>query len=786
MALQHSISRHLATARARAAAGTAVWKVFLALGVAMVVVYFRLPSVEIQNVAYQFPSMVATLAVLAGVFIHRPANAWPWYLLAAGLALSTAGDWTWVILEANGLEPFPSVADVLYLLGLGSEIAAILWMLRGRVPGGDRASLLDALIVGVGVGLVSWVFLMGPIVADTSQSFGEIAVALAYPVLDVVLLGVMVRLFLTPMRRMPALELLGAALVMLVLADFAYAVLALNDGYQTGQLVDAGWLLASILFGAAALHPTMREVADPVDSGEVHFSAGRLALLAAASLLAPAVLVQQWLAGHAIDVPVIAGGCVALFLLVIGRLGSVVNDLRTTLHQRRLLEGELERRALHDPLTGLANRTLFHERLQHALARRGEQVAVMFLDIDDFKTVNDAFGHQAGDKVLSVVADALVRVVRPADTVARLGGDEFAILLEDGPDMYAAGQIADRMLQALCTPTTVAGYDHAVGASIGIALGTSGSATAEELMRQADVAMYVAKGKGKGRFTVFEPTTHAAVVRGMELRGDLDRAIRDRQFELHYQPVMELGSGSVVGVEALVRWRHPSRGLLAPMEFIPLAEATGAIVPLGGWILQEACRQSMSWAADSPVASEWFMSVNVSAVQLGSADFAAVVGDVLDSTGMPSNRLVLEVTESTRLDRPVAVESLRALSALGVRLAIDDFGTGYASLSALSRSPFQFVKIDRSFVAAMVSEPRAESLIHGVVDLADHLRITSVAEGIEDAEQLARLRAMGCALGQGFYFNAPMMPAEIRKLLTAAAGEQRARVPRGVSEAPAT
>jgi diguanylate cyclase (GGDEF)-like protein len=723
------------------------------------------------------------------VAIHRPPDGRPWLTLATGLALNSAGDWIRVILgRVYGLDVFPSIADVLYLPGMCLLALGLLWIVRRRVPGGDSpAGVLDPLIVAVGVGMLTWVFLMAPIVADTTQTFAQIAVALAYPMLDLLLLGVMVRILLAPGRRVTSLTFLIGAVLAFLLADYQYAFLALQGPYEAGNVVEGGWLLGSALWGAAALHPSMRQVTDPVQAGEVQFSALRMVVLASASLMAPAVLVIQGITGAPINIPVIVAGCIALFLLVIARLSGVVSDLRMTLHQRKILEAELERRALHDPLTGLANRVLFRDRLQHALARRFQSVAVLFLDLDDFKIVNDTSGHEAGDEVLSAVAESLRRTVRPADTVARLGGDEFAVLLEDSPDVYAAGLVAGRLISALERPISIAGHQHLIGASIGISLGSSPLSTAEDLMRDADIAMYIAKGQGKGRFTVFEDAAHEAVVRGMELRGDLEGAIRDKQFELHYQPVLNLATGAVVGVEALVRWRHPTRGLLQPADFIPLAEITGAIVPLGRWILKEACREAARWTAKGEGAPDLFMSVNLSALQLVQSGFADQVEKLLESSGLAPRQLLLELTETSRLDHAAASANLLQLRGLGTRLAIDDFGTGYASLSQLSRIPFDIVKIERSFVARLSPGSRAESLISGVVDLARNLGISVVAEGIENGEQHARLREIGCEYGQGFHFARPMPAAELRKYLrpvTAVASPRRAS-PRRASRAPA-
>ena len=739
--------------------------------------YFLLPTTELQDFAYQVPEMLAVVAVLAGVAIHRPHHHWPWLLLAAGLTLTAVGDWTWIALErVYGIEPFPSVADAFYLGGMGLIAAAVLWMVRGRIPDGDRAGVLDALIVAVGVGLVSWTFLMAPIVEDPSAAVGEIAVALAYPMIDILLLGVLVRVVLAPGKREVSLTLIIGALAAYLAADFPYAAMSLSDAYVTGHIVDAGWLIGAVLWGTAALDPSMTRVAEPVEVTEHRLSGRRIALLAIASLMAPAVLVVQWLSGSQIHVPVIAAGCVVLFLLVIARLAGVVTDLRSTLRRQQRLEEELEHRALHDPLTGLANRTLFSDRLEHALAQRDGRVAVLFLDLDDFKTINDNHGHHAGDEMLVAVADALRRRVRPGDTVSRLGGDEFAILIDRGALEGTARQLAERLLDAARSPVRIAGQDRSTGASIGISLGASGVDTGETLMRQADIAMYVAKGEGKGGLSVFDPRRHAGVVQSIGLREDLELAIAHRQFELHYQPIVDLDSGDLAGVEALVRWRHPQRGLLAPAEFIPVAESTGSIVALGRWILEEACRQAVAWSrAGQPLADGRLMSVNLSTIQLTHPGFAAFAADAVRHSGLRPSQLLVEVTESASPDEDAATAVLTELHALGVRLALDDFGAGFASMARLPSTPFEFIKIDKALVAQIATDPRAEAVVTGITDIARRLGASCIAEGVEDAEQLALLRQMGCHLAQGYHFAPGLPPDELARLVTASGGASVAR-----------
>ena len=416
-------------------------------------------------------------------------------------------------------------------------------------------------------------------------------------------------------------------------------------------------------------------------------------------------------------------------------------------------------------LTGLPNRALFYDRLGHALSRRSEQVAVLFMDLDDFKTVNDTFGHQAGDELLSSVGDAIRRSVRGSDTVARLGGDEFAILIDRDATVETARMLASRLQQAIGAERRIAGHARSIGTSIGISVGTSGLKTAETLMREADVAMYVAKSKGKAGHSVFDPHTHDVVVRTMGLQGDLEHAIRAHQFELNYQPIVSLASGELAGVEALVRWRHPTRGLLQPRDFIHLAELTGAIGALDRWVLEEAGRQARAWGADGATGGNRFLSVNLSPVALVQPGFVTFVRDVLDASGLRAEQLILEVTETVQPDPRGVATALTGIKALGVRLAIDDFGTGFASVSRLLDSPFDVIKIDESLVHAMRSDPRAAAIASGIIDLGRRLGAHTIAEGIEGAAELTELRQMGCDLGQGFHFAPGLPPAELDEQL---------------------
>jgi diguanylate cyclase (GGDEF)-like protein/PAS domain S-box-containing protein len=437
---------------------------------------------------------------------------------------------------------------------------------------------------------------------------------------------------------------------------------------------------------------------------------------------------------------------------------------------RKRLEGELRHLAFHDALTGLANRALFEDRLTHALerlSRRGGGLAVLFVDLDDFKTVNDSLGHAAGDELLTEVGERLRGSLRGADTAARLGGDEFAILLEDVGSTGAALGAARRVLDTLDPPFRLAGRDLTVAASVGVAPALSGGETMAELMRNADLAMYEAKRRGGAQSRLFETALHESAVTRLELGGELQRAVEEEQFELHFQPIVDLENGTIAGAEALIRWRHPERGLLHPGDFLPLAEETGLIVPMGRWVLEEATRTLRRWETDYPEV-QLYLSANVSMRQLYDPGIVDAVRDALNDAGVGADRLVVEITESFLADESEAPrDRLQRLRALGVRLAVDDFGTGYSALSYLQRFPIDVLKIDRSFVEHARRTSASANLVRSIVQLGQSLHLHIVAEGIEDAEQARLLHDMGVRSGQGYHFARPLPPERFAALLQA-------------------
>jgi diguanylate cyclase (GGDEF)-like protein/PAS domain S-box-containing protein len=456
--------------------------------------------------------------------------------------------------------------------------------------------------------------------------------------------------------------------------------------------------------------------------------------------------------------------------------GIVLNT--RDISERKAFEEQLQHQAFHDSVTNLANRALFRDRVQHALERQSrdtQPISVLFMDLDDFKTINDSLGHAAGDQLLRDVGERLRTCLRTADTAARLGGDEFAVLLEDGGEGVEAADVAQRVLSALDGPFRLEGKEVFVRASIGIATSRAESQeapeTAEELLRNADVAMYMAKEAGKGRYQIFEPAMHDTALRRLELKADLQRAIDNHEFVLHYQPVIELRTGEISGVEALLRWNHPHRGMVAPLEFIPLAEETGLIVPIGQWVLEEACTRAVELQGRYPMREPLHMAVNLSARQLQRPEIVAEVAEVVRRTGLDPEHLILEITESVMMaDIELSLQRLTELKSLGVKLAVDDFGTGYSSLNYIQQFPVDILKVDKSFIDAFnTADTRKSALTATIIKLAEDLDLRPVAEGIERADQLEKLLDLRCDLGQGFYFARPLPLDGIDDLLTARA-----------------
>ena len=1017
-----------------------VWVWYLAVATALTALYLFAPPLAGNGPLINALGLSGVVAIVVGIRMHRPTARAAWWLFAAGQFLFFSGDiYTYSYPKLAGVEvPFPSAGDALYLMVYPVLFAGLFVLVKRRNPRRDRSALIDALILTIGVGLLSWVFVIAPNIHVTGQTWLQTSVGVAYPLGDVFLLAGLIRLAVDTGRRTLSFWLLVSSIVCLLTTDSAYNLALLKGTYHHQLIYDAGWIFYYLLWGAAALHPSMRTLEEPAQDPRTSLTPLRLSLLGGACLIAPGIRLFQ--SFHNPDVLVLIVGSAVLFLLVVARMAGLVRqearvvsreralrgagielvaaagneqvaaaaisavhrlfeaqppvrlvlvtadeavveassdgatggrvgdgtrdwlvgdsaqavrvvhaelpahvrgDLRlpegqttlvapltvrgdvrgalvisspesvsrdladalgalstqvslavegatlaadlhrrrsearfrslvahstdlitvldadgivtyqspsiervlgytieevegsrfdrflsetdrpllaqliavdgsgetdahtlecsvthrdgTTLRfeiqhtdllhdehvrgivlnsrdisERKAFEEQLAHQAFHDPVTKLANRALFSDRVEHALMRAGRgvpEIAVMFIDLDDFKTINDSLGHAAGDEVLQEVARRLKIAVRPTDTVARFGGDEFAVLLDGVTGSEDAADAAARILRALDLPVTIDGKNVFPRASVGICLVGEdvGTPEAEELLRNADVAMYMAKRDSKGSYRVFEPTMHERVVERLELRSDLQHALSLDQLELYYQPVVRLAGRDILGVEALVRWNHPKRGTIPPIQFIPVAEETGLIIPMGRWILETACREAVRLQELFPREEPLTMSVNLSVRQLQSETLVSDVLGALKATGLPASSLVLEITESLMLtDTEFAMQQLYDLKALGIRLAMDDFGTGYSSLSYLSRFPVDILKMDRSFVGSDDNE----ALTSAIIALGASLSLEVVAEGIELPEQANSLEELGCELGQGYLFAKPMNSAALAQFLT--------------------
>jgi diguanylate cyclase (GGDEF)-like protein/PAS domain S-box-containing protein len=981
------------------------------------------------------------LAIVAGVVVNRPDRKTPWLLLAAANLTFAAGQISFLFLtetiKAN--VPFPSIADVFYLATYPLYAAGLLLFIWSRTPDRDRRSLIDALTLTVGLALLSWIYLILPYVHNPALSWLQKSVAIAYPLGDVLVLAMLVRLIVPGTARSRSVQLLTLGTVGLLTFDVSYGLEQLPGSFHSGTVVDLGRAVFFGAWGAAALHPSMTELTRPVSRQPAVTSPIRLTVLMLASLIAPAVLFIQSLTGRNHDDSVIAVFSALLYLLVLSRLwdvaashrrvlrreptvrlagaslasavsvteamatieraavalfdprspgeavlvvrdggtlrqvaaadghslrldqlaglietrlplltgsqplflpaarlgeggqagvlppvcdgillcpitltdrpsgdpliavlavfgrqrtladlsatleilaqqaalaverimlsdevirrgsetyfrtlvqdttdailiiaddgmvryatpsaGSIFGDIPmegvylwdlvaedehddvtrslarmrqqagTTLYEdvqitrrdgvsvqvqvrcsdlrgessvgglvltlrdlteQHQLEEELKHRAFHDALTGLPNRLLFQDRAARGLVRtrRDRTIAgVLFVDLDDFKIVNDTMGHSVGDELLIAAGTRLSAVLRDGDIAARLGGDEFAVLVENVADSAAVDAVAERIVQAFGEPFALAEGSVLSTATVGVAT-TQDSADTDELLRHADLALYAAKSAGKRQWRRYQPILSAGMVRRREVRAALEDAVKNSEFSLVYQPIVDLTSGQVAGFESLVRWRHAQWGMMQPGQFIELAEETGHIVPLGSWVLAQAAADVAQWVRRIARPAPLYVSVNVSARQFRDPGFVDGVRRVLAESGLAPSALMLELTESVLLRRDERIHSdLAELKAIGVRLAIDDFGTGYSSLSYLRELPFDVLKIDKSFIDGISTSEQGLALVEGINRIAGTLHLSVIAEGIEAEVQRDLLVSMGCQFGQGYLLAMPV------------------------------
>jgi diguanylate cyclase (GGDEF)-like protein len=662
-----------------------------------------------------------------------------WALLAAGCLSWGLGNfyWSWNELVVHAEVLFPSWADLGYLLFplLG---AAGLMLISGWTSVGSRLTvLLDGLVAGCALFVVGWAFTVRSVWQAGADSPFALVVSLAYPIGDIVLATMAVLLAARTRhggRGVGLLLILG--LTGMATSDTMFALDTSAGTYATGQASDAGFFICFAACAAAGRLATRRPIGF---DGSGLMTRWQIMLPYVPYGLAACVAFWQTLTGTLVDtaeaVPLLTG--VIMILL---------RQLTTLLHNSRLAR-RLSHQAYHDSLTGLGNRALFTERLEGALAS-ATPAAVIYLDLDDFKMINDSLGHDAGDAVLRTVADRLRSCFAEPDTIARLGGDEFAVLTARVGDLPRQ---AERLLARLREPIGAGTRTIRAGASLGIAVAGAGVLRSEDLRKNVDLAMYAAKAQGKNTYAVFEQSMRRDFDREMMLRDELHRAVTSGALEVAYQPIVDLTDHRVTGVEALVRWPHPQLGPMEPEVFIPVAERAALIGDLGRFVLRRACAEFAAW----PAAGDAYLSVNVSPLQMLDPGFPDLVAATLAEAGMRPGQLVLEVTETALADESEVIGALTRLRATGVRIAIDDFGTGYASLRYLHLFPADIVKIDRTYVEDIARDPAAVRVVGTLWQLFGAIGLTAVAEGIEDPAQAAMLIELGCPVGQGFLYGRP-------------------------------
>jgi diguanylate cyclase len=747
------------------------WAVLLAVGLAAIGAYYLLPEAGIaQAVVLCLVNATGAVAAYRAGARSRGLIRLVWTSLGAAMTLSTLANISYYGFPlAGSVLPFPSAVDALWLLTYPCFIVA-LFALAYQHRGDDKVgNALDAMILVVAGSTLMWEFVLAPEVHSTGLPPLAHLVATLYPTMDLLVFAMLVRLLVSSGRN-GSMRLLVGSFVFLLTADVVYAVMLSDGSYGFGGATDGLWMASYLLIGVAALHPTATALPESTASNN-RVSPGRLAFLGASLLVGPALL-----ATHPDEVTSVACLSGISFLLVIARMTWLNRRLVSVSMEVERKTDELHHQAMHDGLTGLPNRALILDRIDQALARSRRQqapIAVLFLDLDGFKGINDTFGHAAGDQVLRAVSARLTALLRAGDTVGRLGGDEFVVVVEGlsldaGPEV-----IADRIRDVLAEAFHVGRGDGVtvhVKASIGIAVGLRD--TAEDLLHDADVALYAAKDAGRGRYVLFAPEMQAVIKARRELEIDLRAAVGSDQFFLVYQPTFDLLTASITGVEALLRWRRPNHGLVQPAEFIPLAEEMSLIVPIGRWVLVEACCQAAEWHRRGHTLN---VSVNVSGRQLDKdVDFVADVKAALIASGLEPGLLTLEITETMLMrDATVSTRRLHALKALGVRIAIDDFGTGYSSLAYLRQFPVDALKIDGSFINAISDNAESTALIRAMIQLGKALGIETLAEGIEEDVQLQSLLREECDSGQGYLFARPLPPDALEEFINSTSSNRQ-------------
>ena len=729
-----------------------VWRRYLLVGLLAVGVDFLLPVGLGRDLVCSLIVASAAVAIYESARRNRPDHPSAWYVMAGGMALWAVGMglYSWSR-HANPIPRFPSLADVAFLAAYPLFAGALLMFARSRGRERWPTALLDSAIVTLGVGLLSWVFLIQPIWAADGQPTLSRLVAIAYPLGNVRVFGALARLANAPGPGRTVIRLLaasvGALLVVQSLVQAAARVPILDNHASAVEPVTVFFI---VLAGAIALHPSTRVLSAPADATEDPIHVGRIVVLVAATMIGPAILVGELVARVPLDVWTVVVASALMMLLILARMIRMVRQLQEQAQW-------LVQLADTDPLTGLLNRRSMTAEVLAPLADQDRHRALLLLDLDKFKEVNDSLGHHVGDQLLVQVGARLDQHLRTGDLLARLGGDEFAVLLDD-VDHEQATAVADKLCAALAEPFTIEKVALHSSVSIGIALFPGDGPDLSTLLRKADIAMYKAKTCGNGHH-VYCSTDDADYGTRLQTVEELRTALSTGQFVVHYQPKIDLDTGDVRAVEALVRWNHPTRGLLYPDAFLALVEEFGLMPSLTRVVLALALDQAGVWDAQGRPLT---VAVNLSASSLVDYDLPKQVASMLAARGIPPAVLQLEITEEFLMaDRNQAQAILTQLRSSGVQISVDDYGTGYSSLSYLRDLPIDELKLDQSFIFPMADDARAAALVASPIALAHSRGLRMVAEGVETIVAYTELARLGCDQAQGYFMSRPIPAAEL-------------------------
>jgi len=736
----------------------AIWQRYLLAGLVASVVCAAVPLGVSQDIIYGLIGFSSAAAILAGVRMNRPTHPGAWYLFAAGTATWAVGDglYSWYS-DVALTSPFPSLADVFYLAAY-PLLAAGLLVLGRRAGALGPTGLDETAIVTLGLGLLAWVFLIAPTWTTYTEPLLNRLVGVAYPLCDVLLLAMLLRLTAAARARNTAFLLVAGAVGAILVVDAAFAVQAFVPAFASQtHLLDFGWLLSYVLWGTAALHPSMHWLSAPPPPRNVTLSTLRLTVLAMATAIGPAILGGEVIAGHQLDVAPVVITAGAIVVLATTRVGRTM----------RLLDSQTRRLAQladTDYVTGLVNRRYFVHRLGELLGvAHPEVTGILVVHLERFSEINDTLGQSTADAILHAVGARLAELTGERGLVARMGNDLFGVLDPSITSGQEAGRAAVAIREGAQRPLELPNLDLSVEVSVGALVLPEDGAEPEVALLRADVVLAVARSRPErtARFGIgMEPGDTLAPLVIAELREAIDHG----DLVVHYQPQVEIRTGRVLGVEALVRWQHPRHGLLGPDTFIPSAEQTGLIGPLTQYVLDRALHQCALWRHEG---LDLTVAVNLSARNLLDPGLVHDVRSAIQRHGLQAPSLELEITETSAMVNPRrSIQVLGALAGLGVRLSIDDYGTGHSSLAYLQKLPVGRLKIDRSFVTAMVVDPASAAIVDSTIELARVLRFEVVAEGVEDEATLLRLRDMHCGTAQGFGLGRPVAASMLPELVT--------------------